>query len=156
MKCVGCGYCCMKAPCGVAVRLHGTGLSRCPHLKWKGSRYVCLLMVGDSEVAREYRRELFAGIGCCSGMNSWRKDVKPRRGEEKISFNNPLSKEMQLFLRCLGMQFVSGDTIYLACTVMKQKLVGEGWEESRANHYTWSIWQAFIGNQSKSSKEFMG
>jgi hypothetical protein len=28
--------------------------------------------------AKEYQEELFAGEGCCSGLNDWRKDVKRR------------------------------------------------------------------------------
>lgn len=79
-KCVGCGYCCMEATCtaGLAANSDRTyTTSRCPSLQWNGKRYVCELMM-DTKYGEMYREKLYAGAGCCSGLNSWRKDVKKR------------------------------------------------------------------------------
>lgn len=158
--CVGCGYCCIKVPCFVAQRLHGGGLTKCPHLEWTGERYTCQIMKGDSAIARRYREELAAGAGCCSGLNSWRKDVKPRRKEDDVAAiflkKNPLPMELQLFARCLGTQFVSGDTIYLACCAMKRELIIRGWKESDAVEYVERILACFKGNRSSNTEQFMG
>jgi len=71
--CVGCGYCCLTAPCLVAV-LRGVVLKhgvRCPYLYWGGTRYWCGL-------AGTMWWELDLEEGCCSSLNTWRKDVRFR------------------------------------------------------------------------------
>ena len=35
-ECVGCGYCCMKAPCAASSRLY-PGVTHCPQLVWSGA-----------------------------------------------------------------------------------------------------------------------
>jgi hypothetical protein len=64
--------------------------------------------------------------------------------------------EMQLFIRCLGTQFVSGDMVNLACCAMKRELVLRGWDEKKAGDYVASIWKSFQGNRSKNTEQFMG
>jgi hypothetical protein len=75
-ECVGCGYCCLKAPCGYEVMTHGYNNKRCPELYWDESnnRYKCKAAEKDPEVAKN----LYIGEGCCSNMNSYRKEVKRR------------------------------------------------------------------------------
>lgn len=68
--CVGCGYCCLQATCSLGVEVYGTTYP-CPALLWKGKQYRCKL-------ANEYEDILYIGSGCCSPLNSWRKDVKER------------------------------------------------------------------------------
>jgi hypothetical protein len=70
--CVGCGYCCLKAPCCFAVQkyLLDPG-ERCPSLYWNGEMYRCADY--DPEV---WEREF--GIGCSSSLNTWRQEVKQR------------------------------------------------------------------------------
>lgn len=81
--CVGCGYCCISAPCVAALKLHGSHLNHCPELHWNGARYVCRLMLREGKTGAFYRRELYAGEGCSSGLNTWRRDVRPRLEEDK-------------------------------------------------------------------------
>jgi len=77
--CVGCGYCCIKALCilgemmvgGLPERMRG---SHCPSLYWTGDKYRCRL----AEVSELARRELSIDAGCCSGLNSWRNNIKRR------------------------------------------------------------------------------
>ena len=70
--CVGCGFCCMKTPCGLSRLLFDK--RDCPALHWQDSRYVC-------DLASVYPAELRIGAGCCCNLNTWRRDVRNRDGE---------------------------------------------------------------------------
>lgn len=76
--CVGCGRCCLGDQCEVSHRLHGYK-PRCPDLLWDtaANRYVCLLML-NPERGAAFKAELYAGEGCCSPDNPWRRDVRNR------------------------------------------------------------------------------
>ena len=76
-KCVGCGYCCIKAKCVASERLYPNA-KICPQLKWLGDRYICGLMTLPGSTGEFYRRELAANEGCSSGLNSWRQDIRRR------------------------------------------------------------------------------
>ena len=71
-KCVGCGYCCMKAPCIMGVTKYKlTPGDRCPALCFVDGKYRC----------KDYdfkKWESVFGIGCTSSLNTWRRDVKER------------------------------------------------------------------------------
>lgn len=156
-ECVGCGYCCITAPCFAAQRLHGGGLTTCPHLLWNRTRYVCSLMLGTGIIADRYREELACGAGCCSSLNSWRQDVQPRRGEDTPQGEvNPVPMELQLFARCLGMTFVSGDTAFLACRALSRELIFRGWSIERAEALAQRVFEHFQGNRNVSTTDFMG
>jgi hypothetical protein len=73
-KCVGCGYCCLKSPCLLAATHFTMDEMRCPALFWDGQRYWCGLAMKDIQ----YALVLHVGEGCCSGLNSWRGDVRFR------------------------------------------------------------------------------
>ena len=68
--CVGCGYCCLKSQCIISERKYGRQ-DICPALYWNGDQYRC-------NVWREIDG---IGAGCCSSLNSWRKEVKNRSRE---------------------------------------------------------------------------
>jgi len=68
-KCVGCGYCCIMAPC--VSSLHRWGVRDCPALVWNGERYVC-------EMAGPWGKLLQIGEGCIGGPDSWRRNVRNR------------------------------------------------------------------------------
>lgn len=74
--CIGCGYCCQKAPCALGASLHGPK-APCPSLVWNGERYVCQ-EVSRAFRARDWKRlsvllsDLAIGAGCCSPLNSQR------------------------------------------------------------------------------------
>jgi len=78
-KCVGCGYCCIKAKCATSERLYPNAKT-CPQLHWQRDRYVCGLMLLPGMEGETHRRELAADEGCSSGLNSWRKDIRRRVG----------------------------------------------------------------------------
>lgn len=78
--CVGCGHCCLTAQCVASVTIHGR-MERCPSLEWNGTRYVCALMRLPGDEGAKWRKELYAGAGCCSPLNTWRRDVRQRDKE---------------------------------------------------------------------------
>lgn len=157
-KCVGCGYCCLKAPCAAAVRLYGK-VDRCPQLKWDEyeSRYQCGLMLIPGPIGAGYRKELYAGAGCCCSLNSWRKDVKKRDVDKNTINENPLPKIFQMFLACLGAQFMSGDVIYLTTKQFCHMLVEhEGYTKDDANKIGSFIMKTFKENRHGFMEGFMG
>lgn len=72
--CVGCGFCCLKAPCTLSMGKFGE--RRCPALKWNEERYIC-------ELASDHWEGLHIGAGCCCALNTWRLDVR-NRDEERM------------------------------------------------------------------------
>ncbi len=84
-QCVGSGYCCVKAQCMVSLALHGRK-DECPELDWNGQRHVCKLMLMPDPQGANVRRQLSAGAGCCSSLNSWRREpLRDRRRLPVIS-----------------------------------------------------------------------
>lgn len=152
--CVGCGFCCLKAICEVGARLYGPGVTQCPALEWKESRYVCKLMELPGDQGLAYRLELYAGEGCCAGLNTWRQDVKDRTSEIKTEIYH-LDPVFQTFLHCLGREFVSGDLMYLVLSSMAYKLENEGWTKESALKVCNNIMMLFKQNRSKMVEGFM-
>lgn len=75
-KCLGCGYCCLKAMCALGTIRLGTYKDRCPYLRWNGRRYLCDLYLSDPKSLGE---KMAIGAGCSSSLfNDWRKEVKYR------------------------------------------------------------------------------
>ena len=63
--CVGCGFCCYKSP-------HYPGTNGiCMNLEWDDKQ--------DGIHGLTYRRMLYIGEGCCSGLNSWRREPLQNR-----------------------------------------------------------------------------
>jgi hypothetical protein len=155
--CVGCGYCCIKTPCDASRRLY-RGADHCPQLLWieEDKRYKCGLMIIAGLVGEGYRKELYAGEGCCSGLNSWRQDVKKRDRIDKNNHGNPLDPVFQIFLRCMGGNFISGDSMQLAIIQMQPHLEERGYSKIEINHIKTSIVQVFSQNQSSFMKGFVG
>ena len=84
-KCVGCGYCCMKAVCVVGQFFHPDAKNgKCPELYWDEgkSMYRCKC----SNFGEKITSELYFGLGCSSSLNTWRRNVRPRAN---ILDNNP-------------------------------------------------------------------
>jgi len=155
-ECVGCGYCCIKAPCTASARLYPGAIS-CPQLIWDEdkSRYFCGLMMLPGDLGKFYRRELYAGTGCCSSLNSWRKDVK-KREFPKPSFGNPLTPEFQIFLRCYASGFVGSDEVQLLLIQFISELKKRSYSEGAIHHLVVNIENIISQNRSSSFKEFMG
>ena len=69
-SCVGCGHCCIESTCVLGIDLFGRHYP-CLALHWDGQRYRCRL-------AEDFPERLYIGVGCCSPLNSWRKEVRIR------------------------------------------------------------------------------
>jgi hypothetical protein len=77
-SCVGCGFCCVKSPCPLAVKLYdlssfyGGATLHCPALSWNGERHICANAV-------QFGEELKIGKGCRNPLNLWRReDIRSR------------------------------------------------------------------------------
>lgn len=126
--CTGCGFCCRKAPCAVAQRVYGP-VTQCPGLKWTGSQYRCDLMCKPGDIGARYREELYAGAGCCSPLNSDRRNIPPPASGVPGS---PLSKQTQALLRCMARAFMSGDQLWLTIEGASKDL-GKDWCKAAHN-----------------------
>ena len=99
-KCIGCGFCCRKGPCGELFKYlswEDDSLWRdnskvlytkpkrktikvdwekdgCPELRWNGDKWRCGLFVSAvrGRVKRAISDNLFFGEGCCCGLNTYR------------------------------------------------------------------------------------
>lgn len=155
-SCVGCGFCCIKTPCDVARRIYGN-VKECPDLIWNGDRYICRLMTLSGELGIKYRSELYAGEGCCCGLNSWRNDVKPRRDRD---FPQPVKYKLDVpfaaFLRALSREFISRDVIYLSVMRMKNELEERGFHGDEIEAILKEFMYHFNENRSSQINEFMG
>lgn len=126
--CVGCGYCCKKAPCSLAVRVFGA-VTSCPMLIWDedANRYWCKACKGEGSLRAEYRAQLYIGDGCCSPLNTDRNNI-PAPNQKAV---NVLSHEAQVFLTALAREWISGDSIYFILSRCKQEL-GDEWVQAAA------------------------
>lgn len=73
--CIGCGYCCAKAPCELASRSDCWDLETgCNALRWDGKRHLCQFYLDDPETVSLI---LAIGWGCSSSLfNSYREKVR--------------------------------------------------------------------------------
>jgi hypothetical protein len=110
----------------------------------------------NGPLGEQYRKELFAGEGCCCGLNSWRQDVKKRTGIETSTYLNPLPKLMQQFLTCLAGEFISGDSLILTVYKFKSMLEKDGICEDEANTICNHIIDIFNNQRNSFTKGFMG
>lgn len=95
--CVGCGYCCSKAPCALGAARFGVELPRlgvmdlaptmspCEALIWDeaaGRHWCRLVRDAQGSEKRHLTEGLAIGAGCCSPLfNTWRRDLKDRTHE---------------------------------------------------------------------------
>lgn len=155
-ECVGCGFCCIKSPCMTSKRIYGNGIRECPELEWDGKRYICKLCFEDI-LGEIYREELFIGTGCSSNLNSWRKEIIPRREKDNPTngFKN-LDPIFQKFLFCLGKNFISRDIIYLMLNDFSRILQEDGKTEEETKHITKMIMKILNEQRSSFVEDFMG
>lgn len=156
--CVGCGYCCIKSPCWVSIRLYGDGIAECPALIWstESKRYVCDLCTKEI-IGKDYKEELFIGEGCCCGLNNWRLDVKPRREKDFVKTNIfKLDPLFQKFLRSMAREWISSDTIFFIISGLKQDLLKDGESKEMAENISKSIYHCLTENKHGYIEKFMG
>lgn len=152
------GFCCIKSPCWVSLRIYGGASTECPALKWDENRYICELMVKGPR-KDEYKDELYAGKGCCCGLNDWRKDVKPRREKDipkptVVKYN--MDKAFQAFVLAMSREFISGDMMFLTCMGMAKILKKSGTPPEEIEAILREIDHIRKQNRSRFMDEFMG
>ena len=153
--CIGCGYCCISVPCDTSRRIYSNGVTQCPELEWNGERYICKLTTGH--LSERYKEELYIGKGCCSNLNSWRKEVKPRREvdlpKNKIISLDPL---FQKFLFSLSNEMISSDVILLTLGKLESILEKEGKSEEEIKSYSKEILHSLRSNRPSFYSGFIG
>ena len=137
-SCIGCGYCCVTAKCSAGVQLHGTDDNICEQLLWdeKLDRHVCRLMTFNNSLSDYYKTQLHAGAGCCSSLNSWRREPLQNRIPKKYITpqQTPLPPVMKILLECMNHDFsLSSDKIYLLMGRLKYKLLHAGMDDLSAD-----------------------
>jgi len=160
-QCIGCGYCCVSATCVAGVEKFGVS-KPCKGLKWddENKRHYCILCIGENQSSFFYRKHLHIGEGCCSNLNSWRREPLQDRTKTILSSGNllesPINEVMQHFLVALGQQFISSDSIALAMSTFYANLLKAGYDVETTRIYC--NWTAKYIAQSKSSfmEGFMG
>lgn len=66
-ECIGCGYCCKKAPCVQALIIDHSVRAPCPLLVHKDGRYWCQIVLDEPEGSK-LRQEMAIGGGCSSTL----------------------------------------------------------------------------------------
>jgi hypothetical protein len=144
--CVGCGFCCKKAQCLLSVKIYGKA-DVCPALVWDEgkNRYWCKVCQIAGELGAKYKADLYIGEGCCCGLNTDRKNIPPPDNYVKIK---TYSKEVQLILKHLALQFVSDDLLWLVINGVAEELKDPDFKK-------WALY--FVKEQRSSRIEsFMG
>lgn len=157
-KCVGCGFCCIKAPCVAASRLYPAA-EICPQLLWddEKNRYFCGLMSLPGNLGLEYRKELYAGAGCCMNLNDWRQDVKKRTPDRQGTLYNPLSPVFQAFLKCYAEEpFMNGNLTALILINFKHKLKELTYSDEDIEHIIKNVTHTLTENRNNFARDFMG
>lgn len=148
-KCVGCSYCCKKAPCTVAVRVYGP-VKECPALFFEDGRWWCSLCRIQGPLGEGYRQELAIGDGCCSPLfNECRENI-PQPVVQAVK--PKLERQLRAFLHSMGRQGPfgpSGDLLWLVVYGAAKELgYGEDWIRA--------CFAAIKEERSSQADEFMG
>jgi len=158
--CIGCGYCCIKTTCLLGKNFYGVNdnVTICPGLKWDATqiRHICELALIKDPLGARYRSELHIGAGCCSGLNSWRREPIINRVGMDSTYKNPIPPLMQKFIRSLSNQFISGDTMTLTLLSLESTLKKDGIPEHEISHIKREIIHQFKGNRSSFTESFCG
>lgn len=130
--CVGCGFCCIRVRCDASLRVYPGNSPECPALTWNGERYVCDLVDAKKmtgSLVAKYKAELFIDEGCCCNLNSWRREIVPRRDKDRPDAKSfALDPIFQVFLRSLGRQLMSGDVFTLTVLNVAKELEQRGYK----------------------------
>jgi hypothetical protein len=78
--CIGCGYCCWKAPCSYGHTVYGPG-GPCGGLVYRDGRHWCAALEKDPMLYIG----LAIGAGCCSSLNTWRREPIVDRTSGEVS-----------------------------------------------------------------------
>ena len=155
--CVGCGFCCLQAKCVAGQRLYKSS-DICNALVWREdkNRYVCDLMALPGILGEEYRKELYAGAGCCSNLNSWRSNVIKRTEDNKQLKINNIDPLFQMFLRAMGREMMGGDKIILILYGMESELKKKNFPDDEILQLKKLILHHIKSNRNTMFDSFMG
>lgn len=156
--CIGCGYCCRKAPCSMAMRIHGSHITSCPELKWNGTRWICgAIDRAVGPLADLYRKELAIGEGCCSSLNTFRMRGYPPTPEEVTIPDKyeALPSWVQIFMKALANNFINPDALYLSLMAAHAEIADKV-NENYADFVVKELHRFYCGQRSHDSQEFMG
>ena len=156
--CVGCGFCCLTAPCEASRRLNYSS-TKCPFLLWveEDKRHKCQLMMFDGSLGEAYRKELHAGAGCSSTLfNDWRIDIKKRDSLDIDDRWKPLDSILQVFIKSLSQNFVSSDIIALTISMMEPELKRRNYTHREIKHINSEIVHMFTQNRRTFDEQFIG
>jgi len=153
--CIGCGFCCWKSMCQAGHRLY-PGAELCPALIWNGKRHVCDLMQLPGNLGELYRKELYAREGCCSNLNSWRRMPLEDRTKVKRLSRESLPELFQIFLHCLGKEWISPDVFYLTVSNFCNELKKREYTKEKIEGISKLIIHYLKGNETSFKKDFMG
>lgn len=151
--CVGCGFCCRKAPCGAALAFGTLDKdNKCSVLRWNGSRYLCGFIINEhyAPIRERFYNELHIGAGCCAGLNTDRQNIPSPEacGLAEIQPPQvPTKKLVWAFAKGCGSAWVSGD-----CKVLIALALKEDCGKEIANEFL----RACQESTAKHVKEFMG
>jgi len=147
----------MTAPCDVSIRLYKSA-DICPQLQWdeNKARYFCGLMLLSGNIGFEYRKELYAGAGCCSNLNDWRKDIKERsRGALSYKYQ-AIPVMFQVFLKAYGSEpFLSLDSTELLLGKFQSELKNVDYSDEEAEHIMGNVRHYINSNKSSMFDGFM-
>jgi len=145
----------MKAPCIASRRLYPNA-TICPELYWDGEKHRCHLMEIEGIIGENYRKELYAGQGCCCNLNTWRKEEIINRLPQEKSGVIVLDEKFQKFLLSLGRQFMSGDAIYLTIKDFQKQLMDDGYSENSVKEIGKAVFHLVKQQKSNFMEGFLG
>lgn len=122
-QCIGCGFCCKKAPCEIAIQngLFESGKG-CKKLIWdeENWRYWCGVIKDNRLMYDAYAEGLAIGAGCCCGLNSDRLNI-PAPDAEVRELTVDWRRAFQILSASVGREWVGGDVIsFIAGNVMRE------------------------------------
>ena len=139
--CVGCGYCCKKAPCSLSMRLYNK--EKCPALRYDGKRYWCGIV-----------QELAIGAGCSSDLNSDRSLMVKQKQE--IMLPIPSKNILVSFLKSFSKQMYSSDMLFMMLNSMKHDLKEKGFKDEEIEETINKIKLCMGLTRSKDVHSFVG
>jgi hypothetical protein len=109
-------------------------------------------------IGEDFKRELDAGAGCCSSLNTWRKEpLQDRRSSVKKDPNvTVLDPIFQVFLHCLGREWISGDALSLTVLALIGELIARGKSKSEAKAIGQSVIHYLKGERDSQVTSFIG
>jgi hypothetical protein len=159
--CIGCGFCCMQAPCSGSVRLYGDSYP-CPALTWSelDQRHYCKLCQIPGPLGECYRKEFYIGAGCCSGLNSWREEPLQNRvfiHQRQKELQSSIDPYFQVFLTCLGSPFtMTNDSLALLILQFQYRLIKHGISEDEIDRIIAQVTNYIYNNKNNTFRDFTG